>query len=64
MRGTAKEKAKDCLHYRSPTYVLDIETVLFCKFLHNVVLECLGIGACEKFTVRKTKAGIALKKVE
>jgi hypothetical protein len=27
-------------------------------------VESLGIGAQEKFTVRKTKAGIALKKVE
>lgn len=33
-------------------------------FWHNVVLESLGIGAGEKSTVRKTKAGIALKKAE
>jgi hypothetical protein len=28
------------------------------------LVESLGIGAVEKFTVRKTKAGIALKKAE
>jgi hypothetical protein len=27
------------------------------------LIEILGVGADEKFTVRKTKAGIALKKV-
>jgi hypothetical protein len=28
------------------------------------LVESLGIGAEDKFTVRKTKAGIALKKAE
>jgi ABC-type glutathione transport system ATPase component len=27
------------------------------------LVDCLGIGANEKFVVRKTKAGVALKKV-
>jgi hypothetical protein len=42
----------------------DIETVHFSKFWHKVVLESLGIGAGDKFKVRKTKAGIALKRAE
>ena len=58
----------------SPTTVLGTQVSLtptcktlkqsFFKFWPNVVLESLGIGAKDKYTVRKTRAGIALKKFE
>lgn len=34
------------------------------SILSKEQVESLGIGAKDKFTVRKTKAGIALKKAE
>ena len=53
-RGAGKaEKAKTVMVGKRGSIVISKELV-----------ESLGIGADEKFTVRKTKAGIALKKAE
>jgi hypothetical protein len=34
------------------------------SIISKELVESLGIGADDKFTVRKTKAGVALKKAE